>query len=239
VDISLTFDSDHPDVDGTATVNLLRHMKVLTPSPVNAGRDSFGQDSQRNKNYITVAATPEQANRLILAQKYGTLNVTLCSSNETGTDVLAEGPRHLINKADLLGLPPIVPPLQPVIEPPIRKVVEIYRGTDIQRVVFNEEGDLLGTEVAMTGGAGAASAGGQAGGAGQKYTVGKKSCPTCGGKKKATFAPPQGATQNLGNTPAAGGAAPNSGTTSRPTPAVRPQPNPEQSTPAPPKSDDL
>ena len=33
VDVELTFDSDHPDVNGTATMNLFRRLKVLTPMP--------------------------------------------------------------------------------------------------------------------------------------------------------------------------------------------------------------
>ena len=37
-----------------------------------------------------------------------------------------------------------------MVEPPIRKVVEVYRGTDVHHVVFNEAGELLSTEAAVT-----------------------------------------------------------------------------------------
>jgi pilus assembly protein CpaB len=223
VDVSLTFDSDHPDVDGTATVNLLRHLQVLSPNPVNVNRDSYGQLAQKDR-FITVAATPEQANRLILAQKYGVINVTLCSSNEQDADVLTEGTRHLVNKVDLLGLPPL--PLEPVYEPPIRRVVEIYRGTNVEQVVFNEAGELLATEFAMAGPAGRPAE--AAAGASQRKGVQVKSnyCPGCAGKKKVTFAAPGTSAQNTGGTSAQGG------TVSHPTPAVRPQATPPPPAPA-------
>jgi pilus assembly protein CpaB len=149
VDVSLTFDSDHPQVEGMATMSLMRQLMVLTPSPVNANRDQAVVVSPQRLTALTVAATPEQANKLILAQRYGTVNVTLCSSKETGALALAEGPRNLINKYALLGLPPVPTP-----ESPIHRVVEIYRATDVRQVVFNEAGQLLSTEAAVTSTAG-------------------------------------------------------------------------------------
>ncbi len=91
VNVSLTFDSDHPQVEGMATMSLIRQLTVLTPSPVNANRDQTVVVSPQRLTSLIVAATPEQANKLILAQRYGTVSVTLCSSKETGTPALAEG----------------------------------------------------------------------------------------------------------------------------------------------------
>jgi pilus assembly protein CpaB len=188
VDVALTFDSDHPDVDGLATVNLMRHLKVLTPGPSMSREQIALMAQSKEKTYITVAATPDQANRLILAQKYGFVSVTLCSNNETG-DVLNDGNRQLVNKYELLGLPAIPPPLVPVPEEPIRKVVEIYRGTDLQQVVFNESGELLSTEMAMSSSSSAAvSSGGRTGGASGKNLeeAARDKCPTCH-KRKVKF----------------------------------------------------
>jgi len=191
VDVALTFDSDHPDVAGIATVNLMRHLKVLTPGPTPTKDQPVMLGLNREKTYISVAATPEQANRLILAQEYGMVSVTLCSNNETG-DMLSEGNRQLVNKYDLLGLPAL--PLTPVPEEPLRRVVEVYRGTDLEQVVFNEAGELLSTEFAMSPPVSAApekpGAGSAAKAAGSSSR--SKKCPTCG-KKKATFGTPAGA----------------------------------------------
>jgi pilus assembly protein CpaB len=229
VDVSLTFDSDHPEVAGTATVSLIRGLKVLTPAPATSNRDPLlVQGGLNDKTYITVAATPEQANRLFLAQKYGTLNVTLCSSNEKGGDALAEGSRHLINKFELLGLPPVLPPLPPVVEPPVRKVVEIYRGTQVHQVVFNEAGELLSTEFAMSPPTRAASFD-QTTGLGSRPKSSAESaagnCPTCKGPKKVSFAPTTASSAATSWTaPAAAGASLNNVTAPRPTLAPLPSP---------------
>jgi len=239
VDIDLTFDSDHPEIDGTATVNLLRRLKVLAPSPAKDSKDAVFQ-GQGGKTNITVAATPEEANRLILAQQYGTINVTLCSNNDKDSLALADGNRNLINKTDLLGLPPIppppAPPVLPVPEPPIRKVVEIYHGSQIQQVVFNEAGELLSTEAAGEPEVEPVTANSQP----QPNAVGPaktaKKCATCGKKKKNLihFGPSAGnSAPSSSNQSGAAGDSVGSGGVGQPTLA------PGKPTPPPPTPDGL
>ncbi|MGD0898199.1 MAG: Flp pilus assembly protein CpaB [Thermoguttaceae bacterium] len=234
VDISLTFDSDHPEVDGTATVNLMRKLKVLASGP--ASKDAALFSAGRDKVGITVEATPEQANRLILAQQYGTINVTLCSSSDKDAGVLAEGNRNLINKFDLLGLPPLPPPpLQPIVEPVVRKVVEVYRASEMRQVVFNEAGELLSTEAAVSPDVDQVAPGQNA--AAPKVNVAgtkPKKCLTCGKKKTVRF----GAALQLpaagdGDVPAAPTASRDAGGAGQPTPAAKPAgPQPTPATPA-------
>ncbi|MBN2577856.1 MAG: Flp pilus assembly protein CpaB [Pirellulales bacterium] len=225
VDVSLTFDSDHPEVSGMATINLMRNLQVLAPSPT--AKNPVLTDEMRDKNYLTVAATPEQANRLILAQRYGTINVTLCSNNEKASDALAYGSRNLINKYELLGLPPLPPPpLEPTPEPPVYKVVEVYRGKDVQHVVFNEAGELVSPE-----GVASALLASNPGATGQK----KKTCPTCNKKKVRYSAPSPRAPSSSGNTLTTTGGASGAGGTGQPTLARRP--TELQPTPAAPSAD--
>jgi hypothetical protein len=82
---------------------------------------------------ITVAVTSEQANKLILAQRYGTLSVTLRSSVDEGALAEAEDGRDLVNPNDLLGLAPLPPePVPEVIE----TTAEIWRNGAKEKVVF-------------------------------------------------------------------------------------------------------
>ncbi|MBC7354079.1 MAG: hypothetical protein H5U08_17115 [Thermogutta sp.] len=105
-----------------------------------------------------MAVTPEQANKLILAEKYGTLSVVLCSQQEDAAvptdhpetgDVAAiptattspqpeaanqlEG-SNLVNIYTLLGISPLQP--QPETPKPETKTAQIWRGSEVQEVTF-------------------------------------------------------------------------------------------------------
>jgi pilus assembly protein CpaB len=162
VDVSLTF--KNPDGSGMVTERILERLKVLaSPRPVS---DVVQTIPTGGKAAVTVAVTPDQANRLILAQQFGTLSVTLCSSEE-GVSSSADNSSHLIDKYDLLGL--TRPSPEP---PPVRKVAEVYRGTQLSYLVFDEGGRLLSLGAEAKAAAKAATAGGKEG----------ADCPTC--KKK-------------------------------------------------------
>ena len=84
---------------------------------------------------ITVAVTPEQANKLILAQRYGTLSVTLRGSEDDAAMFAeAEGDRHMVNPYDLLG----ISPLQPVPEKMVQ-TAQIWRGGSMTEISFRPE----------------------------------------------------------------------------------------------------
>jgi len=80
-----------------------------------------------------VAVTPEQANRLILAQRYGSLSVTLCSSLEEAALAEVEEASDLVSPSDLLGLAPL--PIEPIPEV-IEQKVQIWRGGKMHEVTF-------------------------------------------------------------------------------------------------------
>lgn len=99
IDISLTAEPEHPDVERAMTVTLVRSVKVLATSQQ---RHRFSENSVRPLRTITVAASPRQANKLILAQQYGRLHVTLCSSLDESVENAADtvSDRH-VQKTDV------------------------------------------------------------------------------------------------------------------------------------------
>ncbi|MBN1911724.1 MAG: Flp pilus assembly protein CpaB [Pirellulales bacterium] len=133
VDIALTVKGDHPDVSGLATLTILRHIKVLATSEARYPRSQEHASKLRN---ITVAVTPQDANKIILAQRYGTLSVTLRSSIDEGTGKLVSmsDDRDLVNPNDLLGLAPTIDPIPIKVE----KRAQIWRGGKVEELTFRE-----------------------------------------------------------------------------------------------------
>lgn len=161
VDITLTVKNDRPEIGGLATLTLLRRVRVLATS---RNRFPASEDRPGDLRNITVAVTPEQANKLILAEKYGTLSVVLCSKLEEETDeatledimaskgevpviptsnpvtradsTLSEPSNDLVNIYSLLGISPLTP--EPMPEQPVTKTAQIWRGGNVEEVTFVE-----------------------------------------------------------------------------------------------------
>lgn len=121
VDVTLTVRGEQPELGGVSTLTLLRGLKVLATD-----RDRFKTEERLGQSLrnITVAATPEQANKLILAQRYGTLSVTLCSDLEAAR-LADNGDNDLVNPQDLLGFESL------------SHKAEIWRGASMDTVTFN------------------------------------------------------------------------------------------------------
>lgn len=129
VDLSLTVRGDHPEVGGMSTLTLLRRVKVLATN-----RDRYQTEERLNQGIrsVTVAVTPEQANKLILAQKFGSLSVTLRGALEDEQLAQAEDADvDMVNPAEVLGLTPVKPRRQ--------KKAQIYRGDVMTEVVFDDD----------------------------------------------------------------------------------------------------
>lgn len=120
VDISLTVRGEQPELAGVSTLTLMRGVRILATD-----RDRFKTEERLGQGLrnITVAVTPEQANKLILAQRYGTLSVTLCSELEP--EQLAAGDNHMVSPQDLLGFESL------------SHKAEIWRGASVDTVTFN------------------------------------------------------------------------------------------------------
>lgn len=163
VDINLTVKNERPEIGGMATLTLLRRVRVLATS---RSRFPASEDRPGELRNITVAVTPEQANKLILAERYGTLSVVLCSKLEDDNAENAEAVAQAESNASILptagqrpsdtlpsaanglsqedsGLVNIysllgISPLtpQPMPEKPFTKTAQIWRGSKVEEVTF-------------------------------------------------------------------------------------------------------
>ena len=132
VDVSLTVQGDHPELEGVATVTLMRKVKVLATS-----FERFKGEERMNVpiRSVTLAVTPEQANKLILAQRYGSLSVTLRGMVEDDLHLTAAHKSdndNLVNPSDLIKLSPRVDPQKFV------RRAQIWRGTSVEEVEFTD-----------------------------------------------------------------------------------------------------
>jgi pilus assembly protein CpaB len=199
VDVSLTVKGDHPELGGLATLTLLRRVQVMATSQA---RFPHPEDTAGRLRNLTVAVTPEQANKLILAQQYGTLSCTLRSSLEDEMVVESDGERDLINPEVLLGLNP--PAIEPVPQS-VEKTAQIWRNGSVQEVTFDEsqirealnatavaEGKSPLPSIPMAGPRDAAP------------TRPKTDCKTCGNKKNKNRAADRSKGEPTAAFPAAG-----------------------------------
>ncbi|MCS7305808.1 MAG: Flp pilus assembly protein CpaB [Thermoguttaceae bacterium] len=147
IDILLTYQDDTlPGHSGPVTMTLMRNVLVLATS---VAAFPLAEDRRNNVQDITVAVTPEQANRLILAQRYGSLSAVLCGQQEgeaaAGGKVAGEEEKHLIDRYALLGIERPQPPApeEPEPLPPepviVEHRVEVWKGGSRAEVVFGEE----------------------------------------------------------------------------------------------------
>ncbi|MBX3415553.1 MAG: Flp pilus assembly protein CpaB [Pirellulales bacterium] len=132
VDVSLTVQGDHPELEGVATVTLMRKVKVLATS-----FERFKGEERLNVpiRSVTLSVTPEQANKLILAQRYGSLSVTLRGMVEDDLHLTAASKSdndNLVNPSDLIKLSPRVDAQKFV------RKAQIWRGTSVEEVEFTD-----------------------------------------------------------------------------------------------------
>ncbi len=203
VDVTLTVTGDKPELGSMATMTLIPGVQVLATS--NARFKGY-EDLPSTLRNVTVAVTPEQANKLILAQQYGTLSVTLRSSAEAelaGAGLLAQNDSvsDMVDPIALLGLPRITPVPEPIVEP-IAKTVEVWRGGKREEVTFS------GREIQESLNATAVAAGLEPTevipvSSSQSASSKKDDCPGCSKKEKAAKAAAARAAAALGGDKAA------------------------------------
>ena len=128
VDISLTVESDHPEVQkpglpGIFTKPLMQNIRVLAVViPPQGPRGNTLNDLTT----IVVEVTPDQTNELTLAEEMGTLTVSIVGSHAgVGPQDDIVDPNQLV-KLKKISTPP-TPPDPPVPAEPYR--VEVYRGS--------------------------------------------------------------------------------------------------------------
>jgi pilus assembly protein CpaB len=122
VDVLLTVSDKQPELGGGQTLTLVEQVKVLaTDQQRFKAEERLGQ----NLRSVTIAVLPREANKLVLAQRHGTLSLALRSS--TGDDQVAVDNQNAVDMRTLLGLQHM----------PRQRKVQIWRGTSMTEVEFS------------------------------------------------------------------------------------------------------
>ncbi|MDO4551656.1 MAG: Flp pilus assembly protein CpaB [Planctomycetia bacterium] len=134
VNISLTVTgAKHSKLKDLTTVTLLKNVRVLATSenlfPYNPG-------VSRDISNITVAVSPEVANKLTVAQNYGKLGVTLANPADAEGGLQDAGPQESISPLELLGLTEEDAVLAP--EVPVAKA-DMWYSTSRRELRFNSD----------------------------------------------------------------------------------------------------
>jgi pilus assembly protein CpaB len=123
VDVLLTVGNEQEALGGGQTLTLVERVKVLaTDQQRFKAEERLGQ----NLRSVTIAVRPREANKLVLAQRHGTLSLSLRSA--IGDDQLAMHNSNSVDLQSLLGLQRM---------PNERRKVQIWRGTSMTEVEFN------------------------------------------------------------------------------------------------------
>lgn len=131
IDISLTVEGTHPDLGEVTTRTLLRKVLIVDAKedyPKTRGVDR-NKLLNRGEDELTVAVTSVDANKLIVAQRTGTLGVTLVPAADA---ISPETPADdTVNRRQLLGLKEV---------PPVRKyTLEKWSGGTVSRIEWSDE----------------------------------------------------------------------------------------------------
>lgn len=114
VDIAITVEGTHPDLGEVMTRTLLRKVLVVD---ANASRPLVRRAPKLEDpqpTMITVAVVPADANKLIVAERTGTLVATLVSARDI--DAPATEADDTITRRQLLGLKEVTPPKKYTVE---------------------------------------------------------------------------------------------------------------------------
>lgn len=131
IDISLTVEGTHPDLGEVTTKTLLQDVLVVDALESQPRQRSTRRTAGKPIDGLTVAVSPEDANKLIVAQRTGTLSVALRSAHDT---TAAADVAHEITRRELLGLREIPAP-----KPAKKFTIEKYSGGRLQILEFDGE----------------------------------------------------------------------------------------------------
>jgi pilus assembly protein CpaB len=136
IDIAMTVEGEHPDLGEVLTRTLMHGVLVvdaIAGQPLTREPRRSGQD-RRLQSEITVAVLPADANKLIVAQKTGTLHATLVSAQDAASPAAAD---DAITRRELLGLKD--PEVAAVPPPPKKFTVEKWSGGRLQIIEMSND----------------------------------------------------------------------------------------------------
>jgi Flp pilus assembly protein CpaB len=127
VDIAITVEGSHPDLGEVLTRTLMRNVLIVDSIKSTPMQRGTRRTSDLTGSAITVAVPPAEANKLIVAQRTGTLQVTLVSAQDAANPVPAD---DAVSRRQLLGLKEIVPPKRFTVEKWSGNQVRIFEMSD-------------------------------------------------------------------------------------------------------------
>src|SRR5262245_42388363 len=102
IDIAMTVEGTHPDLGEVMTRTLMKNVLIVDAAATGPTVRSARRLAEATSSFITVAVKPADANRLIVAQRTGTLQATLVSAADIESP--GEAADDVINRRQLLGL---------------------------------------------------------------------------------------------------------------------------------------
>lgn len=133
IDIAMTVEGTHPDLGEVTTRTLMRNVLVVDAAayqPHSRGANTTQRVQDALNSLITVAVPPADANKLIVAQRTGTLHATLVSAADAQAEA-APSTDWAVNRRQLLGLKEVVPP---------RKfTIEKWTGSQVRLIEMSDE----------------------------------------------------------------------------------------------------
>lgn len=161
VDLAMTVEGTHPDLGEIMTRTLMHNVLVVDA----AAGQPLVRESRRSApptnldSVITVAVLPSEANKLIVAQRTGTLHATLVSNKDVAA--LPAPVDDAVSRRELLGLKEIVIPRKFTVEKWTGSKMEVIEMSD-DRV--QESRAVSGGEAPVSAPANQPAPGGQASG---------------------------------------------------------------------------
>jgi Flp pilus assembly protein CpaB len=116
VDIAMTVEGTHPDLGEVLTRTLLRNVLVVDASAGKPLVRRAARSTEPLPESITVAVPPADANKLIVAERTGTLVATLVSMQDVEAGIPAAAADDTITRRQLLGLKEVPQPKKYTIE---------------------------------------------------------------------------------------------------------------------------
>jgi pilus assembly protein CpaB len=127
IDITITVEGTHPDLGEVTTRTLMKNVLIVDASATGPTVRNSRRPSDPSSSLITVAVPPADANKLIVAQRTGTLQATLVSAADIDASLPEED--HAVNRRQLLGLREI----------PKRFTVEKWIGTEVKILEMSDD----------------------------------------------------------------------------------------------------
>jgi pilus assembly protein CpaB len=127
IDIAMTVEGTHPDLGEVMTRTIMRNVLVVDAAQSRPTVRGTRRNNIPDNSSITVAVPPAEANKLIVAQRTGTLQATLVSSQDTPA---AKSEEDAVSRRQLLGLKEIKPARKYTIEKWTGSSVKILEMSD-------------------------------------------------------------------------------------------------------------